>query len=83
MKSDTPPEVMEEWNRLYQQLSPEERLKRGFALAEMGRAMAELAVRERYPNASEQEFKKELVRWLYGDKMAEMLNEKPTRPSGE
>jgi hypothetical protein len=67
MKNDTSPEVLAEWHRRYQELSPEERLKRGFSLMEAGRAMAELAVRKRLPGASEQQFKRELVRWLYGD----------------
>jgi hypothetical protein len=81
MKTDTPPKVLEEWNRLYQELSAEERLKRGFALIQTARTMAENSLRKRYPNLSEHEFKKELVRWLYGDKMAALVDEKPTEPS--
>ena len=67
MKNDTSPEVLAEWHRRYQELTPEERLMRGFSLMEAGHAMAELDVRKRFPGVSEQQFKRELIRWLYGD----------------
>jgi len=74
MKNDTAPEELAEWHRRYQELSPEERLKRGFSLMEAGRAMAEYAVRKRFPGASEEDFKRELIRWLYGDEAAAMVS---------
>lgn len=74
MKSDTSPEALAEWHRRYLELTPEERLKRGFTLMEAGRAMAEHAVRKRFPEVSEEDFKRELVRWLYGDSAAAMVS---------
>ena len=41
---------------------------------EAGRAMAEYAVRKRFPGASEEDFKRELIRWLYGDEAAAMVS---------
>jgi len=32
------------------------------------------AVRKRFPGASEEDFKRELIRWLYGDEAAAMVS---------
>lgn len=75
MKSDTSTKVSEEWQRRYQELTPEERLRRGFDLSETARALAEIGFRRRYPQLSDKDFGKEFARWLYGESIATLFSE--------
>ena len=68
---------MNEWHRLFQQLSPEERLGRGFDLSEFARVLAEIGLRRRHPHLSDDEFRREFVRWLYGESVAELIDDQP------
>ena len=70
---DTSVDVLLEWNRRFQESTLKERLERSFTLMNAARAFAEATVRKRFPNLQGIEFKRELVRYLYGDKCAEMI----------
>jgi hypothetical protein len=71
--TDTHPKIEEEMLRRFRAMTPAERLERGVALMQAGRKFAEIAVRKRFPNLSGLDFQRELVRYLYGDKCAELV----------
>lgn len=70
---DTSPDIEQEMIRRFRAMTREERMERGAALMRAGWFFAELAVRRRFPDLSEVEFRRELVRYLYGDKCAKMV----------
>ncbi len=54
-------------------MTPAVRLAHGVMLLRTGHRFAEMAVKKRFPELSGLEFKRELVRYLYGDKCAAMV----------
>jgi hypothetical protein len=71
--NDTTPQIAQEMIDRFRAMSPQERLERGASLMNAGWEFAEIFVRKRFPEINELEFKRELVRYFYGDAMAAMI----------
>ena len=69
--ADTSPEAWSVWLDLVRRMTPEEKLRRTFALSAMvRRGMAE-GVRQRYPQASEEEVFLRTSKLILGDELFE------------
>ena len=71
--TDTHPIIEKEILRRFRAMTPAVRLAHGVMLLRTGHRFAEMAVKKRFPDLSGLEFKRELVRYLYGDKCAAMV----------
>lgn len=84
---DTSPEAWKVFIDLHRNMSPSERLQRGFAYSNFLRCLAESALRKQYPEAGEREIflraarqclGKELFHRVYGNELAD---DRPARAS--
>lgn len=64
--SDTSPEAWRIYLDLVYRMTPEEKLRRTFELSEAVRALARAGMRERYPDATEQEIFLRVARLIVG-----------------
>ena len=62
---DTTPEAQKIWDNLWQNLSLQERFKKGLELTDLSHALLLAGFRSRYPDLSEEELKKKIIRQIY------------------
>ncbi len=73
MSGDTSPELQARWAERLRALSPHERLAIAAGLTQGVRDLAEAGIRQRYPDAGEDEIRCRLAARLYGRAAAERL----------
>jgi len=70
---DTSPAARARYAELLRQLGPERRLRAAIGLTRATRELAEAGIRQRMPNASDTQVRRELAALLYGDDVAVRL----------
>ncbi|KFA87761.1 hypothetical protein Q664_45615 [Archangium violaceum Cb vi76] len=73
MDQDTDPGQRERYFELLRALSPAERLRKAADLTQTVRWMAEVGIRQRFPQADETEVRVRLAERLYGREVARRL----------
>ncbi len=64
--SDTSPEIQAIQDEIYRRMTGEERLKLAFELSDTARAFALAGLRQRHPDWTDWELKRELLRYAFG-----------------
>ncbi len=64
-RSDTPSEVQKRYDRLWRNLSLEERFLSGLSLIRASREMLIAGLKSRFPNLSEKELRQRLLQQIY------------------
>lgn len=73
MQTDTPPEVRRRQLELLQRMSPGERLQQAFNLTRLTRELAFAGLRQRYPEATEQELLRRYAELVLGKELAKKV----------
>lgn len=69
--NDTSPEMEIRFRKMMMEKSGEERLKMGFSMFDFARKQVIASIKEKYPEANENEIKKEVFLRFYGDDFSE------------
>ena len=64
---DTPPEITQKMQEMFQRKSPEERLKMGWSMYETSKYLILRGIKEKDPHISKADLRKELFLTFYGD----------------